>query len=74
MKMCVVIWWVNSSNSKKLEEIASDICDTKKIEVVDEIEASWFIWKTTVWLSAWASTPDWLIDDVENYISELTEL
>ena len=64
----IIIWWKKSSNTKKLEEISSQICPSYKVEYPEEIKAEWFEWIKTVWISAWASTPDWLIEDVEKEI------
>lgn len=64
----IVIWWKKSSNSNKLFELSSEICETKKIEFSTELRKSWFKWKNIIWISAWASTPDWLIDEVQSKI------
>lgn len=61
----IIVWWKKSSNSKKLEELSSKYCITYKIEESTELNKDWFTWKKKLWISAWASTPDWLIDEVE---------
>lgn len=70
--LVIIIWWKKSSNSKKLEEIASQYCQTQKIEEVDELDPTWFDNKETIWISAWASTPDFLITQVEEAILSFT--
>ena len=65
----IIIWWKKSSNSKKLEELSSQFCETYKVEYPEEIDQKWFRQKSIVGISAWASTPDWLIEDVENMIN-----
>ena len=69
--LVLVIWWKKSSNTKKLEELAFVYCQTKKIEYSNEIEADWFNWVKTLWISAWASTPDWLINNVEKEVLKI---
>lgn len=64
----IIIWWTNSNNSRKLWEISKQNCESYKIETEEEIERKWFEWKETVWISAWASTPEWLIKKVEERI------
>ena len=66
----IVVGWKKSSNSKKLEELSKKYCITKKIEFVNELKINWFKWKNIIWISAWASTPDWLINEVEEKIKD----
>jgi 4-hydroxy-3-methylbut-2-enyl diphosphate reductase len=67
----LVIWWINSSNSKKLQEIALKKCHAEKIETFKEVKKEWFLWKKNIWITAWASTPEWLIDEIENNILKM---
>lgn len=73
-KICdfiLVIWWINSSNSKKLQEIALEKCDSEKVETFWDIKKEWFIWKEIIWITAWASTPEWLINEIEEGILKM---
>lgn len=69
----IIIWWTNSNNSKKLWEISKKNCpESYKIETKSELKKEWFQWKHFVWISAWASTPEWLIESVEEEIKKIS--
>jgi 4-hydroxy-3-methylbut-2-enyl diphosphate reductase len=61
----IVIGGRHSSNTRKL----TDIClergvDTYHIESVDELKPGWFLGRKRIGVTAGASTPDWLIEDL----------
>lgn len=61
----IVIGGKNSSNTKQLHSIAKEYCkDSYHIESQDDLQAEWFVGKNFCGISAGASTPDWIIDDV----------
>jgi len=61
----IIIGGKNSSNTKQLHSIAKSNCaDSYHIEGPDDIEADWFDGKMLCGISAGASTPDWIIDQV----------
>ncbi|HEX5328776.1 4-hydroxy-3-methylbut-2-enyl diphosphate reductase [Sulfuricurvum sp.] len=61
----IVIGGKNSSNTKQLHSIAKEYCpDSYHIESQDDLDAGWFSGKHFCGISAGASTPDWIIDDV----------
>jgi len=66
MEIMIVIGGRNSSNTHKL----ADTCkmnlpnDTYHIETAQEMESKWFEGKTKVGITAGASTPDYLIEEV----------
>jgi 4-hydroxy-3-methylbut-2-enyl diphosphate reductase len=69
----VIIGGKNSSNTKQLHAIASQHCpNSYHIEAAEDLEAAWFEGKALCGVSAGASTPDWIIQQVIDRISELT--
>ncbi len=61
----IVIGGKNSSNTKELFSIATDNCpDSYHIEDETEILTTWFDKKEFCGISAGASTPDWIIQNV----------
>jgi len=61
----IIIGGKNSSNTKQLHSIAKSNCpDSYHIEGPDDIEDAWFEGKTLCGISAGASTPDWIIEQV----------
>ena len=67
----IVIGGKNSSNTKQLHYICVDNCkDSYLIENVNELDSSWFINKELCGITAGASTPDWIIQQVVNQIEK----
>ena len=67
----IVIGGKNSSNTKELFSIAKEKCfDSYHIEDETEIEDTWFENKSFCGISAGASTPDWIIQNVVNAIQK----
>jgi len=65
----VVIGGKNSSNTKQLHTICVENCkDSYLIENIKELDESWFKNKTLCGITAGASTPDWIIQEVVNQI------
>lgn len=60
----VVIGGKNSNNTRKLAEICSEHCPTVQIETAAELDRSWFSSAKTVGVTAGASTPEWVIEEV----------
>jgi len=70
----IIIGGKNSSNTKQLSSISLDYCkDSYHIEDENDLESSWFSNKTFCGLSAGASTPDWIIQNVISYIEKCTK-
>jgi len=68
----VVIGGKNSSNTKQLHSIAKRNCsDSYLIECADDLDASWFAGKDLCGISAGASTPDWIIQEVVDRLNGL---
>ena len=63
--LMLVIGGFNSANTTRLAQICRDIQpQTKHIETADQVESGWFSGVEKVGLTAGASTPRWLIDEV----------
>lgn len=68
----VVIGGKNSSNTKQLHSICLENCkDSYLIENVSEIESKWFQNKNLCGITAGASTPDWIIQQVVESIEKI---
>ena len=68
----IVIGGRHSSNSKMLHSISEQQCkESYLIENESELDASWFENKKLCGISAGASTPDWIIQNVVNRIQEM---
>ena len=69
----IIIGGKDSSNTKQLHSIASSNCpDSYHIECADDLDAAWFSGKAFCGVSAGASTPDWIIQEVVDKIAEIT--
>ena len=67
----IIIGGKNSSNTKQLFNIAHENCeDSYHIEDENDIDFSWFEGKKFCGLSAGASTPDWIIQNVIDSIEK----
>jgi len=67
----IVIGGKNSSNTKQLFSIAQDNCkDSYHIEDEKELDYGWFKDKEFCGISAGASTPDWIIQNVVDAIEK----
>lgn len=68
----IVIGGKNSSNTKQLHNICLENCaDSYLIEDAQELNLSWFKDKKICGLTAGASTPDWIIQQVVNTIEAI---
>jgi len=70
----LVIGGFNSANTRRLLEVCAELqpC-TYHIETAEEIDPSWFEGAERVGVTAGASTPKWIIDEVMNKIEELNK-
>lgn len=69
--MMVVVGGKHSSNTQKLVQICKEYVPTLAIETVDELNPEYFKGFNKVGLTAGASTPDWIIEEVITYIESL---
>lgn len=61
----VVVGGRNSANTKRLTDICADTgVPTHHVEVAFEIDEKWFAQASAVGVTAGASTPDWIIEEV----------
>ena len=68
----IIIGGKNSSNTKQLYLISKEFCkDTYLIENEDELQKEWFEQKNLCGVSAGASTPEWLIQNIIKKIKQL---
>ncbi|TLD96419.1 4-hydroxy-3-methylbut-2-enyl diphosphate reductase [Helicobacter trogontum] len=70
----VIVGGKTSSNTKQLFYIAQNHCkDSYLVEDENDIKAEWFVDKKICGISAGASTPNWVIKNVENAIKNLAQ-
>lgn len=69
----VVVGGRNSANTRKLASICSEHTKTYLIETAEELENAWFAETNSSGLTAGASTPDWIIEEVYKKMTEMNE-
>lgn len=71
----IVVGGLNSANTKKLARICRDAgTTTYHVEKASEIDVSWFRGVEKAGITAGASTPDWIIEEVLQRMSEINQL
>ncbi len=69
----IVIGGKHSSNTKQLHSICKTYCEESYlVENEKELEEAWFEGKTLCGISAGASTPDWIVQNVIDEIQRMT--
>jgi 4-hydroxy-3-methylbut-2-enyl diphosphate reductase len=63
--LMIIIGGRNSGNTTRLAEICSNKTKTYHIETASDIKEGWLLGISSVGLTAGASTPDWIINEVE---------
>ncbi len=72
VEVMVVIGGKNSANTKKLANLCSSTgTPTFQIEDATELEPNWFVGVNRAGITAGASTPDWIIEEVLTKMSEI---
>lgn len=72
VSIMVVVGGKNSANTTQLTNLCRSLgVDTYHIETAEELEASWFSGASKVGITAGASTPDWIIFEVEKRIKDI---
>ena len=72
VEIMIVIGGKNSSNTKQLHSICLENCpNSYLIENENELQNSWFLNKNLCGVTAGASTPDWIIQQVINKIESI---
>lgn len=69
--MMIVVGGKHSSNTQKLVQICKEYVPTLAIETVDELTDEDFKNFNNIGLTAGASTPDWIIEEVLNYLKSI---
>jgi 4-hydroxy-3-methylbut-2-enyl diphosphate reductase len=69
--LMIVIGGKNSGNTTRLAQICGTKTRTYHIETVDDVKERWFRKIESVGLTAGASTPDWIIKNIERRIKEI---
>ncbi len=72
--LIVVVGGTKSANTKHLWEICRESKPSYLVQGPDDLDAEWFRDATLVGLTAGASTPDYVIGEVESRIAELTAM
>ncbi|ACD66760.1 hydroxymethylbutenyl pyrophosphate reductase [Sulfurihydrogenibium sp. YO3AOP1] len=68
----IIIGGKHSGNTQRLYQISKALNpNTYHIETADELQNQWFENKENIGISAGASTPDWIIQEVVNKIKEI---
>lgn len=70
----VVVGGKNSANTSRLAQICEQAgCRTYHVETADELEEQWFENVKTVGITAGASTPDWIIEEVKDTVQQFEQ-
>ncbi len=69
----VVVGGRNSANTRKLAAICAKSTETYLVEKADELKPEWFDTARAAGLTAGASTPDWIIEEVYKVMTEMNE-
>ena len=64
--LMIILGGKNSSNTRRLYELCSEIVKSFHIERISEIDLSLFSNARSVGITAGASTPDWIVDEAIN--------
>ena len=71
----IVVGGSHSSNTKQLADKCRDFCmDVYHIETYNDLQTAWFRDKINIGITAGASTPDWIIEEVILKMEELLHL
>lgn len=73
VEVMIVVGGRNSANTRKLAGICAELTQTHLIETADELKEEWFTGVNTAGLTAGASTPDWIIEEVYKTMSDMGE-
>ncbi len=70
----IIIGGKNSGNTRRLHTISKSLNpNSYHVETSDELKPEWFKGVTKVGITAGASTPDWIIEQVKSKIEEICE-
>jgi 4-hydroxy-3-methylbut-2-enyl diphosphate reductase len=63
-QLLIVIGGSNSANTRRLVEICSPLVETHLVETADEVDTSWFVGKHHIGITAGASTPSEVVEEL----------
>lgn len=69
--LMIVVGGKNSGNTTRLSDICAEKTKTYHIETVEDLKTIWFKNKKAIGITAGASTPDWIIEQVKEKIEEI---
>ncbi|MDA8442306.1 MAG: bifunctional 4-hydroxy-3-methylbut-2-enyl diphosphate reductase/30S ribosomal protein S1 [Peptococcaceae bacterium] len=73
VEIMIVVGGKNSANTRKLMSLCQKTGTvTYQVETAEELEPSWFAGANSAGLTAGASTPDWIIEEVYKKMSEIS--
>jgi len=67
--MMLVIGGHHSANTRRLAETCASVVETHHVETAEEMDEGWFAGKRRVGLTAGASTPDSIIDEIASRLA-----
>jgi len=70
--LMLVIGGRDSANTRRLAQICQNNVETHHIETRDELDPCWFGGKKNIGITAGASTPAWIIEEVEREIERIS--
>jgi 4-hydroxy-3-methylbut-2-enyl diphosphate reductase len=73
VEVMIVAGGRDSANSRKLSAICAEKTRTYLIETAAELQTGWFAGVSAAGLTAGASTPDWIIEEVYNKMTEIND-
>jgi (E)-4-hydroxy-3-methyl-but-2-enyl pyrophosphate reductase (IPP and DMAPP forming) len=68
----IIVGGKNSGNTRRLYQISSSLNPRSyHVETAEELKPEWFVGVQRVGITAGASTPDWIIEQVKSKVQEL---
>lgn len=75
MDVMIIVGGKNSANTSRLAELCRPLCpNVYHIETADELNTDWFSGVKKAGLTAGASTPDWIIEEVFHKMQEFNNM
>ncbi len=73
MDVMITVGSMSSANSRRLQEVSGGLCAASYlVDQASEVQADWFSGRERVGVTAGASTPDYLIEDVIEKLKEIS--
>ncbi|CUH96237.1 hypothetical protein P22_2326 [Propionispora sp. 2/2-37] len=74
VEVMIVVGGRNSANTTRLAQLCQEAgCKTYHVETAQELRQEWFQEVQNVGITAGASTPDWVIEEVKNIMEDFNE-